>query len=113
MIQRQQARLVAGKTEGNVVPCEWSLLLPTVFDYLTERQYANGDPRRTSTITLFNDGGVLKAVLKDQDAGLDCWVASDSFAGLWAALEAALNDPKHEWRTSRNQAGDKARRVVK
>lgn len=113
MIERQVARRVAGQEQGNITPCEWSLAVPTVFDYLTQRAYGDGSPRATSSVLLFNDAGIFKAMLKDSDAKLCCWVAADSLAGLFAALEAALCDPKHEWRADRSQAGDKARRVIR
>ncbi len=111
MIQRQQNRRVAGQVTGSVEPCEMALMLPTVWDHLVSRVYADGTPRTPSSVLLFNDSGTFKAMLKDADAGLCCWVASNTLAGLFAALEAALLDPEHEWRQDRSKVGDQARRV--
>lgn len=113
MIQRQANRKVAGVTEGEVVPCALALQLPTLFDYLTQRRYADGSARQTSSVLIFEEGGILKGMLRDRDLGLCCWVAGNSLEGLFAALEAALGDPEHEWRVDRQAAGQKATRVKK
>lgn len=111
MIQRQQSRRVAGQVNGDMQPCEMALSVPTVWDYLTSRVYADGSARTPSSLLVFTDSGTFKAMLKDPDAGLCCWVASNTLAGVIAALEAALGDPEHEWRQDRSKVGDQARRV--
>lgn len=113
MIQRQVARKVAGVSAGSVEVCNLALQLPNVFEYMTATAYADGSARRTSSLLLFNDQGFLKAMLRDADAGLCCWVGGNSLEGVLAALEAALCDPEHEWRVDRQASGQKATRVKK
>lgn len=111
MLERQQARKVAGVTATEVSPCDFAVKMPTVFDYLTQTRYADGSPRQTASLLLFNDQGTLKVMLRDRDAGLCCWVGGESLEGVFAALEAALCDPDHEWRVDRQTSGQKATRV--
>jgi len=113
MIKRLESRKVAGVSSSVVEVCNLALQLPTVFEYLTATAYADGTARRTSSLLLFNDAGTLKAMLRDQDAGLCCWVGGQSLEAVLAALEAALLDPDHEWRVDRQNPGQKATRVKK
>lgn len=111
MISKQTARRVQGAANAEVAPCAMAVQMPLLFDHLTQRRYDDGSPRRTSSLLLFNDEGTLKLMLREPDAGLCCWVGGESLEGVFAALEAALGDPEHEWRVDRQQPGQKATRV--
>jgi len=56
------------------------------------------EPRETTTLTLFTDQGTLKCFINDRDNEVTTCVTGDSWAGLWQAVEKALQDPKTEWR---------------
>jgi hypothetical protein len=63
-----------------------------------ERYPTTGEPRQTTTITVFLDAGVLKCFVNDRDNGLSTCVTGDSWQGLFLAVEKALSDAKTDWR---------------
>jgi hypothetical protein len=65
------------------------------------RYPGSGEPRETTTLTLFTDQGMLKAFVNDRDNKVSCCVTADSWTGLWAAVEKALTDPSTDWRAKR------------
>jgi hypothetical protein len=109
---QKRARKVEGElgqlsTEGG----EFQVLYPVLWDYLTQTVWPDGSERKTSSLTLFADEGVMKVVLKDRDASQDLWASAPSMDGLFVVLEACLADPGAVWRTARERPGDIAARV--
>jgi len=92
---------------------EWAVLYPMLFDHLTQTVWPDNTVRQTSSLSLFADGGMVKAVLKDREAGLCLWAASKSFQELFGVIESLLQDPAAEWRHDRQLPGQKATRVKK
>lgn len=78
--------------------CEIATLYPTVMEFLRLERWEDGTSRRTGTITLLSDAGMLKAALNDRDADLSSFVAGRSLTALLEALEAGLRDGGLEWR---------------
>lgn len=111
MLEKPVERRVIG--ENVVVPRdvkaskEWPLL----WDHLTQTTWPDGSPRTTSSLLIFAADGVLKAMLRDREAGLCLWVASPSWGGLLTVLEASLGDPGAEWRLDRQLPGQQAKRT--
>jgi len=83
---------------------------PILWSYLTQMKWEDGSPRQTSSLLIFADDGVLKAMLRDREVGLCLWVAGATVQGLWDALEGALTDPRADWRADRKFEGDPAKR---
>lgn len=113
LLDRNNMRKVTGGEVSGVVDLEFSNSHPVLFSYLTQRKWPDGTPRQTSSLTIFEDGGIMKAVLKDRDAGLSLWASSPTIARLYDVLEALLCDSQAEWRTERSPTGGQARRVKK
>lgn len=111
MLKRPEHRSSVAASNGAPDVCPMALQMPTVYQFLTERVYEDGSPRQPSSLLLFPDGAMFRLMLKDPDAKLCCWVSGRSLEGAFAALEAALGDPQHEWRADRQQVGDVAKRV--
>lgn len=111
MLQKPEQRRSVASAESSPEVCELALQWPQIYEYLTQRVYADGSPRQLSSLLLFTDGPMFRLMLKDPDAKLCCWVSGRSLAAAIAALEAALCDPEHEWRADRQQMGDSAKRV--
>jgi hypothetical protein len=86
---------------------------PILWSYLTQTKWQDGSPRLTSSLLVFSDDGVLKAMLRDRDAGLCLWVAGGTMSGLFDALEAAVSDSKADWRQDRQQPGQTAKRITR
>jgi hypothetical protein len=83
---------------------------PVLWSFLTQKTWEDGSARLTSTLLIFEQDGILKAMLKDKDAGLCLWVAGATFEGLYDALEGALSDPRADWRQDRQEPGQQAKR---
>jgi hypothetical protein len=113
MLRKSEVRKSEDVPQARLLPCEWATLLPTTWAYLTQDRWEDGSPRETSGLLVFQQDGLLKAMLRDKNSGLCLWVTGQSLQGLLATLEAALGDPAAEWRQDRQQAGQKASRVNK
>jgi len=113
MLDKAAGRRVAGGVGEVVTDPEWSVLYPILFDHLTQVVWPDKTARLTSSLSIFSDGSMVKAVLKDREAGLCLWCAAKSFQELFGVIEALLADPAAEWRVDRLQPGQKATRVEK
>lgn len=113
LLTKGTARKIAGGSVEVVTDVEWSTLYPLLFAHLTQPTWEDGTARQVSTLTWFADGGVVKALLKDREAGCCLWAASKSFTDLPGVIEALLADPTAEWRVDRQVSGQKATRVKK
>lgn len=76
--------------------------LPTLIEFLTERQYEDQSPRELPTLTLFAESGVLKAALNDRDTGRVAFVTGASLLAVLEALEEGLVFGNLDWRPSRS-----------
>jgi len=113
LLQPGDARKVVGGDEAQLNDPDFANVYPMVFSHLSQTKWPDGSPRQTSTLSVFVDGGVIKAVLKDRHAGLCLWCAAKTMGDLFGVLEALLCDPGAEWRLDRKGPGDSARRVTK
>jgi hypothetical protein len=111
LLQKKAERRVSDPAGGGFVDAAFTASYPTLWMYLTQRRWDDGSERRTSTLTIFADGVAAKCLLKDRDAGLCLWVASESVLTLFEVLEAALCDGETEWRVDRQLPDQKASRV--
>lgn len=60
-----------------------------------------GETRKTGTVLLFMEAGMIKACLHDREAGLRAFVSHASMAGLLDAIEGGLRTGQLEWRVDR------------
>lgn len=86
--------------------------LPILFDYLTATCYESdvNQPRLVSTLTIFAQDGVWKAVLRDRAENCCLWVASPGLLGLLDVLEAELRGETAVWRLDRYSGAEQASR---
>lgn len=77
---------------------DW-VLYPALLEFLTETRYTDGSSRRTGTITVFSDGGQVKASLNDRDLDRVAFVSATSLAGLLVILEEKLATSSADWRS--------------
>jgi hypothetical protein len=83
---------------------EFSSDHPALWDYLTQKLWEDGTERRTATLTIFAEDGLLKVCINDRDSARSLWASDETWAGTFEALEALLGDPKAPWRCT-NQNG--------
>lgn len=83
---------------------------PVLVEFLASSSWPDGLPRRPGTLLLFVDEGRLKACLSDRDQELVLFVTAYGLVEALDGAEQALQDPKADWRKSRNAGQGRARR---
>jgi len=89
-------------------PDAWAVRYPGLWEFLTAERWPDETVRRTGTLLLFWDQGLIKGCLSDREQGL---VAFSSAGGVEALLEALEHDLQHDrldWRAAK--AGPPKRR---
>ena len=81
--------------------CDMEKQYPTLFEMITEQRWDSGEERRTSTLLIFLEDGLLKACVNDRALNCSLFLAGDSLAGLLSGVEAALRDGTAVWRPHR------------
>lgn len=76
---------------------DW-VLYPALMEFLATDSYEDGTPRRTATLTVFTDGGLIKASVNDRDNDGVAFVTSESIAALLVVLEDKLKASSLDWR---------------
>lgn len=81
----------------------WMSDYPAVHEYVTSGTNEDGTLRRTSTLTVFAEGGSWKVYLNERDAGASLCASGDTVAGALGALEVMLESECPPWRFSDRQ----------
>lgn len=85
---------------------------PLLWQHLTQDVWEDGSKRQCSSLLIFAQEGVLKAMLRDYEAGQVLWTAGSGFNGLLHAVEGQLESPDADWRVDRRPAStDTAKRA--
>lgn len=81
---------------------------PTLASYLTEKVWEDTKERReTSSLMIFCEDGLWKAMINDRDSKHVAFVSKTSFKGLFEALEKGLQLGTLDWRKSRDNGPKK------
>lgn len=81
-------RLVPDSFGGRCCLCE----------YMTAGAWDDGQPRETSTLMVVAEEGLIKCCLNDRALGRSLWRSGATMDAALDALEAALVDPRADWR---------------
>lgn len=96
MIRREpEATPTSARSARDEVLFGW---LPTVHEWLTETQWDDGKPRKTTTLMVVVENGRWKLWVHDRDSKKSAWVTADAWEALWEVLERSLKDDDLEWR---------------
>lgn len=77
---------------------------PTLWQFLTDSSWSNGEARETGSILIFLQEGMWKAMVKDKDSGMIAFVTKNTFKTLLEAIERGLVDEKLDWREDQFKA---------
>jgi len=98
-MKKPTASAASGSADSNLMPdSKLRKSYPQVSDYLTMTKWDDGTARTPSTVTLFVEGGVLKAALNDREMKRSLYVTSMSLEGAIGLLEEALATDTADWR---------------
>jgi len=96
MMRRDEAEAPAvARSARDEVLLGW---LPNVHEWLTETQWHDGKPRKSTTLMVVVENGRWKCWVHDRDARRSAWVTADAWEALWVVLERSLKDDDLEWR---------------
>lgn len=86
--------------------------LKLLADHLALTAFEGEGPgsRLVSSLLIFADDGVWKAMLKDKNAGKCLWIASPSLLDIFAVMDESLGSPNAIWRDDRHAGHETARR---
>jgi len=87
--------------KGSLDGCDMSKQYPTLFEMITETKWDSGEERRTTTLLIFLEDGLLKGCLNDRALKCSFFLAGDSLQGLLSGMEAALATDSAVWRPQR------------
>lgn len=82
---------------------------PTLYEYLTSRNWADGSARLTTTLLIFVDNGVLRVCVNDRDNNRSAFVTATTLAAALASIETRLCGETMEWRFKAGNAGNASR----
>lgn len=74
---------------------------PNLYARMTDTTWEDGSFRRTDTLTIFLQDGMLKGVLKDRNQDKSAFLSSNTLKDLLEALEAALLDDSLHWKQNK------------
>jgi hypothetical protein len=90
-----------GKAVGKPVDERFEKKHPTLFDFLSQDTWPDGEARERATVILFAEGGTWKACLSDKTTQACLWATGDTFVGLLEGLEGRLTEDKPDWRPAK------------
>jgi len=102
-MKRPPVTATGASNTGPLTDPVFSKRCPNLFAYLTDDMWEDGTERETSTLLIFEDGGVLKAWLNDRALHRSLWVAGATLQGLLDALNEAVVDPAAGWRATQQR----------
>lgn len=71
---------------------------PKLLAHVSENQWEDGKPRKTSTLLVMVENGRWKAFFHDRDGKRGFWVTAEAWEWLLESLEAAVESSSTEWR---------------
>lgn len=77
-------------------------VIPTIRSYLCDDRWADGTPRKPSTLLIFTEDGRWKCCLSDRDLERNAFFTATSLSGLVEAVEQSLASDRVEWRKRYN-----------
>lgn len=73
-------------------------VIPVLRSYLCDTTWADGSPRKPSTLLIFTEDGRWKCCVSDRDQERNAFFTANSLSGLLEAVETALSQDRAEWR---------------
>jgi len=98
MLNKPQRPVKGPGGSHTIVDAKLRKLMPSVVEYLESCAYEDGTLRKSSTISLFAEGKLIKVSLNDRDNSRTLWAEGESLEDAWRLLERLLSLPEPPWR---------------
>jgi hypothetical protein len=90
-LPKSRKAAVGTSTSAVPTPCtEFVERWPELYLWLTQEAYEDGSDRKTSSLSLFFDGGLLKVMLNDRDTGRVAFTTAEGLLDACDSLERQL-----------------------
>lgn len=113
MLTRPTAPESGAASSGGFPDQSFETDYPVLYSYLCDTCYSDGTARKTATITMFVDGGYLKACVNDRDNARTAFVTGGTLVELLDSMEGLLCDNKTVWKLGRDEGGGQVKRERK
>jgi len=95
---RRAVKVAPGSSAPPLVDVKWSEKHPELLAHLAGTPFEDGEPRQSSTITVYLEDGRWKMCLNNREEKLTLWVSGDTWGKALDALEEALTGERPDWR---------------
>lgn len=89
------------RLDGSGFPSEDLVRYPSLCEFLSSSQWADGSPRALGTLLVFLDQNRIKACLSDRDQGLVAFAVAGSISELLLTCDRLVSDPSTDWRAQK------------
>lgn len=97
---------VVPEGDGKVGDPEFEKQYPSLFAFLFDDRWDDGEPRETGTLFLFRgESGAWGGCVNDRDYGRVGFVHGSSFKGLLKTLDKKIGEDTMDWRKDKKAAG--------
>lgn len=97
-IRKAKARVQARAESSSVHDPEWQSKWPALFDYMCSNAWDAKTARKTTTLWLFTEFGLVKACVNDRDTNETAFMTHTTLFGLFQSIEDGLADDTLSWR---------------
>lgn len=111
-VQKAKKRSIARSQVTSIDDPQWQSTYPALHDFMTSDRWDKNTVRKTTTLFLFVDGGLLKACINDRDREETAFVSARTFKELFQAIEEGLQGDTLDWRV-RQENGSMIRQSKK
>ena len=100
-LSRSSGAASTGNRNATVPDAKFRALYPTLHDFLVEREWDDGKPRKTGTVMLLVEDGWWKAWLHDRDGKGSSWFSGVDLDAVLQVVEESLDSGTVAWRPDR------------
>jgi hypothetical protein len=100
-MSRSAGASAAGNRGTTVEDPKLKALYRALHEFLTEREWDDGKPRKTGTLMILVEDGWWKCWVHDRDGKASAWFTGQDLDGAMSAVEDALDAGTVAWRPDR------------
>lgn len=102
-LSRRTPAAEPGSGAGPAGDAKFTKAYPLLWEHLTATKFADGSPRKTSSLSIFVQDSDVKCIVRDREAKECLFATADGVFALFEVVEALLADPHADWRRDRFQ----------
>lgn len=101
---KRPTRSTSGPSGGPpAASCKLSERLSSLWEWLSDPSWEDGESRQTGTLMLMVEDGLVKVWVHDRETGTSAWVSSESLQGALELVNKGLREESLEWRMDKRK----------